>query len=148
MRSLLILFLLTLAMSCADDGTHTLDASLEHFAPSNLIKDSDGSVRWTLTEINVDDAGFSPVSDSARHILIFHDDGNVDYISRDHSCSGTFVEVGTVITLRIPCNVPTEEMWWEYLVKGSGDNRVIVYPRLNPTAREFNFQYRYLVSTL
>lgn len=107
---------------------------------------------WELIAIKTADKNWQEVPAQQKHFLHFFDEPMVRYTDNQVQCIGNYSidqiessEGSERLTLKVPCMVPAEQLWWEFLILNRSNDEVIVLPTLNPTAMASYELYKYRV---
>jgi hypothetical protein len=104
---------------------------------------------WELMEIYSGE--WKPVTAEQKHFLTFISDDVITYSDNQNTCDGQYLFEfpqnsipSERLVLRVPCMVPVEELWWEYMIEEKTDVEVIASPQLTPAAymNYQRFKYR------
>lgn len=110
------------------------------------------NLTWELMEIRNLNGDWRKVTPEEKHFLIFVNDHTVTYLDAQKTCEGEYefvilenAIVPEQLTLKVPCMVPTQNLWWDHSIEVKTESEVITYPQLNPTAHMSYERFKYRI---
>ena len=110
---------------------------------------------WELMEIRNFSGEWKAVTAEQKHFLTFTSDNLITYTDGQKACDGQYLfetlenSIPTErLVLKVPCMVPAEQLWWEYMIEEKTEDEVIAYPLLTPTATMTYQRFKYRILKL
>lgn len=146
MKTILLLSALVALISCA-----AVEITPEE---KNESVGKSSQVTWELVEIRNLAGEWRNVSSNEKHYLTFVTDSLFEYSDANTTCGGSYLfEIiansipADRLTLKAPCMVSAQQLWWEHMIEVKTEHEVITNPHLANTAYMSSERFKYRIKS-